>query len=284
VPTFARRGAVFVLALVAGGELVAEARANPVNAESLRPNPLQEGVSGMVDGTVALSRGNIELLDVSGAARLQVQSLHPAPPAQPGARTPAAKSPPFVRHSGFVTTSGRFATRNATTFVSQAFVHARWTGMWHPRAGTELFTQVSFNEFLRLRARALAGVGVRVVPVHREHLMLWGGSGYMLEGERIDVAEGALDEPTTLAHRWSSYVTLRATVLAERLLLQSTTYVQPRFDALADLRLLEEAEVLARVSARFALGVTFSALLDTRPPTAVEPLDLRLGSTVRWSF
>lgn len=45
------------------------ARANPVNAEVLRSNPFREGWSGGVDGSFALSRGNIELLDVGGPSR-----------------------------------------------------------------------------------------------------------------------------------------------------------------------------------------------------------------------
>jgi hypothetical protein len=93
--------------------------------------------------------------------------------------------------------SGRYAERTALgeetakPYISQTFVHARWTAMWRERFGTEVFAQVQTNEFLRLRSRALGGTGLRVDLVHREGLQLWAGTGTMLEHNRIDVAPGA---------------------------------------------------------------------------------------------
>jgi hypothetical protein len=252
--------------------------ASPVNAEVLRPDPLRPGWSGGLDGSFAIARGNLRNLDVGGAGRVQFQTLHAARPDRPPPPLP------FLAQRVFVTTSGRFAENRGTPFVSQAFSHARWTAMWHRRVGSDVFAQHQLNEFLRLQWRAIAGVGVRVVAVHRPVFMLWGGSGPMFEHERIDVAPGASDAPTSSAWRWTNYVTMRVAVFEERLLLQNTLYVQPRFDRLADLRVLEEFEVLANVAPHFGLGATFDVFHDTAPPTAVERTDLRLVSTVRVSF
>jgi len=72
--------------------------------------------------------------------------------------------------------------------------------------------------------------------------------------------------------------------MRDRLLGQTTLYVQPRFDAPSDVRVLEEVELLGRVGERLALGVTFGVLYDSAPPTGVQPTDLRLASTVRLSL
>ena len=78
---------------------------------------------------------------------------------------------------------------------------------------------------------------------------------------------------------------MRLAVFDGQLLLQNTLYYyQPRFDAFADFRMLEELEVLAKVTEVFGLGATVSVLHDSAPPTGVRETDLRILSTVRLSF
>ena len=251
-----------------------------VNAESLRPNPLRASWSGGVEGSFALSRGNIELLDIGGGGRVQYQTLHPLPASQEGVSAPL----PYIAQRVFLTGSARFAERAQNAFINQAFVHVRWTGMWHERVGTDVFAQYQFNEFLRLRARAVAGTGVRVEIVHAPGFMMWGGSGYMFEYNLISVLPGAADPPETFEHRWTNYLTMRLALLANRLLLQNTLYYQPRFDDFTDFRVLEEFEALSKVTELLALGATLSVLHDSAPPTGVKETDLRLISTLRLSF
>lgn len=256
------------------------ARANPVNAEVLRPNPFREGWSGGLDGSFAISRGNIELLDVGGAGRVQYQTLHPQAVQAEG----TAARVPFIDQRVFLTVSGRFAERAGSPFINQAFEHLRWTGMWRKRVGSDVFAQYQFNELQRLRGRAVTGVGARFEIVHQPVFMLWAGSGYMFEYDRIDVLAGASDSPEAYQHRWTNYLTMRVAAFEGQLLLQNTLYYQPRFDAFADFRLLEELEALAKVTEVFGLGATLSVLHDSAPPTGVRDTDLRLMSTGRISF
>lgn len=262
---------VLAFALVVTTSAVARSQ---VNAEALRPGPVRSGWSGGLDGSLALSRGNIELFDLGGAGRVQFQTLHPA---GPGALR-------WVFHRTFLTASGRFAERGGAPFVSQGFLFGRWTSMWHPRVGHDLFVQFQFNEFLRLRRRSVLGGGVRVEIVHEPVFDLAAGTGYMLEYEKIDVAPGASDAPTAIAHRSASYLTARLTLGKGAFVAQNTIFVQPRFDAPDDLRILDELELFAKVSDVVALGTTLSVLYDSAPPTGVVSTDLRLASTVRLSF
>lgn len=251
-----------------------------VNAEILRPNPFKPGFGAVLDGTFAVARGNVEVVDAGVSGRLQYQTVYPAPPSKVGEEAPL----PFLRHRVFLTGSGRFAENAAAPFISQTYLHARWTAMWHPRVGSDVFAQHQYNKFFRLERRSLVGAGVRLEMVHERPILVWGGSAYMMELERIDVAPGASDAPETLDHRWTSYLTVRASIYEGRLLLQNTVYYQPRFDDFGDFRVLEELELVTRLSDYLGFGATLSVLHDGAPPQSVKATDLRLGTSVRLSL
>lgn len=244
-----------------------------VNADGLRVNPLRPGWSGNLETSLAVTRGNVELLDVGGAGRIQWQSLRPA-----------TRDLPFLAQRVFLTVSGRYADRAGTTFVSQSYAHARWTAMWHPRVGTEVFAQEQGNQFQRLQARVVGGFGVRVVLVHETPLMAWAGSGLMIEYNRIQVADGATDRPETWEPRLATHLVVRVALLDGRLLLQDALFVQPRLGVLHDVRVLDEVELLAKASDAVSLGTSASVLYDSAPPTGVKPTDGRLLSVLKLAF
>lgn len=153
--------------------------------------------------------------------------------------------------------------------------------MWRRRVGTDLFAQHQFDELLRLRVRALAGLGARLVLVHRRVFRVWAGTGAMVEHERIRVDEGAPDPRRTTVARWTSYLALRLSLADRRLVLQSTTYVQPRFDAIADYRVLNDLQLLAVVSTQLASGISLAVWHDRRPPTGVRRTDVRLLASLK---
>ena len=268
-------------ALVVLGWLVPNEAAAQVNTEALRPRIMQEGLSGNADISLGIAKGNVDFVDFGGGARFQLQSLRPPRP-EGGLR--------FAAQRFFVAANARYAERTGQNedtprpFVNQTFVHARWTGMWRERFGTEIFAQVQTNEFLRLRVRTLAGTGLRFELVHEEPLQVWIGTGTMLEYNRIDVAPGALDAPSELSHRSTSYVGIRSALREKSLLFQGIAYLQPTWKTPADLRALFELEALVKLTEAFSLGNTLSVLYDTRPPTSVRPTDLRLTTSLKISF
>lgn len=251
-----------------------------VNAEMLRQNLFKPGFSINLDSSVAVARGNVQVLDIGASGRIQYQTLYPVPAVPPGRQAPL----PFVRHRVYITGSGRFAESASGPFTSQSYLHMRWTAMWHPRAGTDAFIQHQFNRFFRLQRRMLAGAGLRVEMVHEPVFLWWGGTAYMFEYELINVRPGAPDAPEARNHRWTSYLTERLSLAGGKLLVQSTTYFQPRFDDFSDYRILEELEAQGKVTDIFSFGMTLSILHDSAPPTGVKTTDLRLTSGIHVSL
>jgi hypothetical protein len=245
-----------------------------VNAETLRVFPWKSGVSLGADGSLSLGRGNVVFLDAGGALRAQWQSLH----------TPDDSGLSWVKQRVFAVASARYSETARGAFVNQTFAHARWTAMWHPRIGSDVFAQYQSNLFLRMQARAVGGPGVRVEAIRTKSLSMWAGTAAMFEYDRLAPREGDVERLETFDVRWSSYLTLRLELFEGRLLAQNTTYAQPRFDAFTDARFLNETEVMAKVIDLLMFGVTVSVLHDTQPPLGVVPTDLRIFTTVRFTF
>lgn len=248
-----------------------------VNTESLGADPLRAGWSGRVEAALSGARGNNEVLDLGGASRVVWQSLHAPRPGEPL---------PWVLHRVVGTVSGRWGKKLSSdeAFASQAFAFARWSAMWHPRVGTELSAQYQYDEFLRLNARAVGGVKLRFELVHEPRFLLWGGSGYLLEHNIIAPPASAADssEPLeTLEHRFINYLCAWYALFDGRLVVQNTLYLQPRFDAPGDVRVLDELELTTVSTKHLSLGVLLALAHDSAPPTDVRSTDLRASTRLR---
>ena len=225
-----------------------------LNVERIRIDPDKDGLHGGVRLGVNFQAGNTNRLDLRSSAALAYRR---------------------GKHHGFLYGSSQYSTRTRaiegeglellldrdSRIINKATAHARYNYDLLDWLSAEVFTQVERNEFLLLESRILFGLGPRFEPVRNEEFSLAIGTDYMFEFEALDAARVVEPLPAdTIAHRWSSYLSL-AYEANERLMMSSTTYVQPRFDLFADLRVLSES----------ALDVTL-----------IAPLSLRLMMRVRW--
>lgn len=268
----------FVVAWFFGATVVATSGAfAQVNTDTLRPGPLRPGLSGGLDASFMMLGGNVELIDAGLGARVSARSFWPR-------RESDGDTPPYIKHQSFLTGNLKYTARAGNAFVNQGLLHGRWTAMWHQRLGSNLFVQHQFNEFQRLRVRSIWGVSAAIPIVHGKQLNVLFGTGYMYEYNRIAPAANTSDPLQTFEHRWSNFLGITLNMLEGKLQAQSTTYFQPRFDKLTDLRFLEEIELLVKASDNLGFGGTYSLLYDSAPPTGVLPKDTRVLCNVRASF
>jgi hypothetical protein len=262
---------------------IATARANPVNAEKLLNDPAEEGgFSGSFNTSFALSTGNVERLSLGVGGGLQYWTLHPEG-AGHGDRPVPEGVPRFFKDRWVLITNGNFVRFALNEVVNSGFAHMRYTRMLLPRLGPDVFTQAQYNQFMRLNVRMLAGTGLRVDPIRRRRVQVWGGTGYMAELERYDVVAEDPHPAEVANHRWTSYGVLQVRLWEAAVVARSTTYAQPRFDDFRDFRVLESLQIEARAVPMLALGIELEVQYDSRPPlvSGVQPLDLFLTSYVR---
>lgn len=230
------------------------AAATGLNVEAVRLHPQDDGLFGGVLLGVDFQAGNVNRLDLRTSASLALR---------------------HGRHVAFLIGSSQYSTRTRASdgkdlstllapesrFVNKAQAHLRYNYELRPWIAGEIFGQLERDQFLLVESRVLFGLGPRFVPVNNGEFSLALGLDYMAEYEALDV-ERILDPlpAKTTVHRLSSYLSL-VYEIEDRVTMTSTTYVQPRFDLLADLRILSQA------------------ILDVR---LVDPLSLRLSLRLRW--
>lgn len=259
-----------LFALLLGGLWSALAAPPPaaaqVNTETQRIGAdAEDGFHGDLKGDLALKRGNVNLFQVGTGAKAFYQT---------GIHTPMI----FGR--------AEYGEEDNAQFSKLAFLHARWTAMWHERIGSELFGQIEYNENIKMKFRGLLGAGARLMLVKAAWIESYFGTGYMFEREVLSFAadEDPGNHPlTTDFHRWTSYLSVTV-ALNEILDFSSVTYVQPRFSDFGDTRVLENADLSVQVSERFSLVNTLSLRIDTRPPKSVKKTDLGLTVGVRLNY
>ncbi len=156
------------------------------------------------------------------------------------------------------------------------------------RLSWEVFSQVEYDEFLRLDQRALGGAGPRVPLAASEQLSLAAGTGYMLEFERQN-PDLVAEDPNTLAHRWTSYLSF-AWQPMDPLTLSTTAYIQPRLTDFTDFRVLNESEISASITEHLSLGIVFKLRHDSDPALLIEgeppllPTDTEISNKLTLSF
>lgn len=256
----APRCAAAVVVAILG--FTAPATAGIVNVQSILATEAEEGLSGSITGSADWRTGNVNLLVLSAA---------------PVARYRRGN------HLGLVIVRGELGRSNDVRIISKTFEHLRYRYDLHPRLTLEAFTQHEYDRFRRLELRALAGAGPLIHLVRGDDYRLSWGLAYMLEYEKL--RDDTLPDAgaTDLAHRASTYLT-GSYELDERVQVVETFYAQPRITDAGDLRLLNDANLIFKITEEVGLTTTFSLSWDRKPPAGIEKLDTGLKSSITYSF
>lgn len=183
------------------------------------------------------------------------------------------------KHLFFVRAETDYETSEFKNTVAKSFAHARYNYELTSVVAGELFTQIQEDRFERLRLRTLYGIGPRFTLLESPLVDVHYGTGYMLEYERIDVAPGAPDEPTTWAHRFNNYIAFALAVDATARL-TSATYFQPRFDRPKDYRILSELSLNVTLAKRLFTKLDAVLHYDSEPPTHVRHYDVEVQNSL----
>ena len=246
-----------------------------VNTETLRKTTQEPGFHFNLGATLNLMDGNRNLFQTQVKTRLdQVQ--------------------PWGHL--FLVSNYKMSSKDETVFVNQGFAHLRFMKELTPGYSAEVFSQLEFNEFIRLNQRALVGAGLRFKHSglagndnsRKVPLSMVLGLGLMLERESIDIGTDATaGDPVhgDLAEllRSSNYLVL-AYAPHENINIQSTTYYQVDTQRIKDYRLLSQSLIELGLGKRLALTSELNIRYDSEPPGGVKSRDLEYNQGMTYKF
>jgi len=252
-------------ALAVAVALPRAAHAQIVDVQSLIGRDVPECWSGKLEAGLDWRTGNTRLFRAAGAMVARYRRHD---------------------HLWFAVVRGEYAEsagkdQPLVTSVSKTFEHVRYRWQVLPRLAAEAFVQNEADRFRRLRVRALAGAGPRVLVAGGAAWDVHVGLAYMIEYEQLveDGLAGAGDASTT--SRLSSYAVATYAV-NDKVTASETVYAQPRLLAPSDLRLLSELALATALNTHLGFRVSFVVAHDSRPPpdTARTDTSLQVGITV----
>jgi putative salt-induced outer membrane protein YdiY len=235
-----------------------------VNTETLRKRIKLVGYSFILEGSLTGDTGNTEGIAVGG-----------------GAGGGWGRDPHLI----FGYARFDYTKYADVTSVNKTFAHVRYNYEFKPWLWGEVFVQAQSDAFQRLNVRNLVGTGPRVRVLHDvvpKAFDVYCGTGYMFERDDISALVGATgpqNQTIQVWHRWNNYVAV-AWEVDTRTTCATTFYLQPAFNAFADVRLLSETVLTFKVSKMFAAGVAGSVRYDSEPPTSVLPVDTEIKNTL----
>ena len=155
----------------------------------------------------------------------------------------------------------------------------RMVSWWQP----ETFFQIDYNKSRLLNNRELGGVGVRAALFSTDKNMVVCGTSWMYEYESLDLPAGSVHPHETSVSRWNNYLAFNINFNA-RVQGSWTTYYQPMFSDLNDMRVLSEADFKVLIAKPLSMVMTFRMRYDSRPPDHIKDLDTRFSTGLVFSY
>jgi len=251
-----------------------------VNTERLTSEATAPGLSGHLDFDLASQSGNVDLLSVRGGFLLQYAT---GPRLDPD-ETELEPADFPIRNVYLFVVSRELARVSGELVSNRGFGFASWTHLFTPTVGVSIVGQVEYDDFTLIDRRVLSGTVVRYRRRPSEFMTLEVGTGYMYEYQDLDVPPTGPDEQETWDHRSISLVLTSFALADDKVSINNSFFIQPRFDEPSDYRILDEAEVMITITDLLSLGTSLSLRYDSRPPTGIERTDVSLASRLRFRF
>ncbi len=233
-----------------------------INVEEIRPAQDEDGLNAEVELGGTLKTGNSEYAQLAASAGAAYQS-GPHMAFLISSYTYAGKI------SGSDLDSDLSLFDEEARYWNKGSAHMRYNYSFSDSMAIELFTQVEFNEFLRLDLRTLGGVGLRSLLAATDSTTLYMGAGYMYEMESYNPSSITESDLESRAHRATTYLSME-TNPTESNSVTLTAYFQPNISDFSDYRAIVNSEFEQKLSDSFALNISFSAGMDSKPPEVTE--------------
>ena len=233
-----------------------------VNVEKFRKTGHDSGLAGYAKVSFSSRTGNVDVteIDVEGSADFKWKKMN-----------------------SFIIVQGEQGWKEDEQYSNEGLLHFRqifdFKKAWQP----ETFMQTDFNKKRSLSDRKLFGIGLRTTIFRNSKNSIVCGTSYMYEYEKLDISNQSAHRAITKHNRWNNYFALNLNINSQ---LQGhwTTYYQPRFDELSDMRILSEANLKVVIIKPVSVSITYNMRYDSDPPENIKDLDAKLTMGLVYVF
>lgn len=181
------------------------------------------------------------------------------------------------RHEILAVGNYKYEEVSAKKVANLGSTHLRYAYELRDGLYGELFGQIQFDEFRRLKQRDLLGTSVRFRLLKEEGFFIFFGSGFFAEKEQIKELEDQSDFRGNfyLSSVYQGESAVRMTLIA---------YYQPVWNAFADHRFNVDFDVENPIYGNLSLIYNFDYRYDSRPIASVKKTDTVNILGFRWNF
>jgi len=187
----------------------------------------------------------------------------------------------YVRgqHSVLSLTNYNLSIVNDNRVVNEGFQHFRYNYRWSRLTTLEAYTQLQFNEALKMGLRYVAGAGPRFSVLDRDSVRtrLFVGTSVMAEYE--EETTGVVNR----AMRLSQFVSV-GFPFAKVFIFDAIAYYQPDLSLWGDFRTSVETRLEVQVLKGFSLEFRQNVVYDSHPPAGIRNVFYNLSNGVRYRF
>jgi len=242
--------------------LLALPAAAVVNIENMNAQPTRIGWSGLAEAALEARYGNSEREAIKLGGRADWFS---------------------GEDTAFLVSAYEYGQSVGVKDADSYFLHGRYIDAQTRVMSYEAFAQHEQNEFLRLKRRDLAGVGVRFVRDDNvARMQNTFAIGVFHSDELIEGLDGEANQSETAIYgnlywvfKWQ---------INENTNLANTVYYQPAIKGDDDLHLMNLFALQVRIDGRLYLKLSLDVNHDSDPPNGIKNTDTRLLSGISYEF
>lgn len=185
----------------------------------------------------------------------------------------------WERHSVLSVTNYSLTVFNENRVVNEGYQHFRYNYRTNDLITMEAFTQVQFNEVLKMRFRWLTGGGPRISILESDSVRTRLFAGTLIMAEYEEETTGVVNR----AMRLSQYISV-GFPFAKIFTVDAIAYYQPDLSLWQDFRTSIEARLEVRITAKLTLELRQNVVYDSHPPEGIRHVFYNLSNGVRYRF
>ena len=230
-----------------------------VNTEAMRKSELKQGFTSTNSFNIQMTKGNSDYVIYKGQIRFDYIK---------------------GKYHSFTISNIKQGEKENKKFINKGFIHLRCVRSFNKTISAEIFGQIEYDDFIKLKGRKLGGAGLRLLGMQKPGIItIHVGVGAMKEIEKYTVtSEGEKD-----LVRSTNYLTANLS-LNKIVDLFATGYYQVDVQSFSDYRILFDGGFSIKAFKNLIFTTNIAYRFDNEPLPGIKTYDINLLNGISLRF